>query len=92
MTERPIPNYVDDQAQIFFWETDEFLPSIVMFVLFYAWDQIILGIILSVAFTRLFSRFKANNMAGVLHHIVWWFGAINMNKRFPNGLLRELDQ
>lgn len=92
MTERPIPNYVDDQPQVFFWEADEFLPSAVIFVLLYAWDQILLGLIISIVFTRLFARFKQNNMAGVLHHLIWWIGAITMNKRFENGLLRKLYQ
>jgi conjugal transfer pilus assembly protein TraL len=92
MNERPIPNYVDDQPQIFFWEVDEFLPAVVLFVLFYMWDQILLGMFLSAVFTKFFSRFKLNSMAGVLHHMAWWFGMINMNKRFPNGLLRDYDQ
>ena len=37
MQKRPIPNYVDEQMQIFFWEVDEFLPAVAIFVLCFMW-------------------------------------------------------
>lgn len=89
MTEKPIPNYVDDQMQVFFWEVDEFFPVLTIFVLFFMWDQLALGIILSWGFGRYFSRFKSANMDGFLFHVFWWSGLMSMNKRFSNGLMRE---
>ena len=89
MTEKPIPNYVDDQMQVFFWEIDEFFPTLVIFILFFMWDQLLWGILLSMGFVRVFSRFKSANMDGVLFHMVWWAGAMKMNRKFQNGLDRE---
>lgn len=89
MTDKPIPNYVDDQMQIFFWELDEFFPTLVIFILFFIWDRLFWGIILSYAFVRVFSRFKSGNMDGVLFHMVWWTGIMKMNNRFSNGMDRE---
>ncbi|BCU08428.1 type IV conjugative transfer system protein TraL [Allochromatium tepidum] len=89
MTEKPIPNYVDDQMQVFFWEVDEFFPILTIFILFFMWDQLLIGIALSWAFGRYFSRFKSSNMDGFLFHMAWWSGLMSMNKRFANGLMRE---
>ncbi len=89
MTEKPIPNYVDDQLQIFFWEVDEFFPALVIFIVMFMWDQLLLGMVLTFVFVKLFGRFKNNRMPGVLFHMVWWVGSMSMNKRFENGSIRE---
>jgi len=89
MNEKPIPNYVDSQMQVFFWEIDEFFPSLTIFIIFFMWDQPLLALIFSYLFVRVFSRFKSSNMEGVLFHMVWWAGLMQMNKKFPNGLSRE---
>lgn len=90
MHDIPIPNYTDAQMQIFFWELDEFIPSVVIIVVFIImWNQPLLGIILSYVFTRLFSRFKRENLDGALFHIAWWIGAMGMNRKFDSGLDRE---
>lgn len=89
MQERNIPNYVDDQMQIFFWEIDEFFPALVIFIVMFMWNQLLLGIIATFVFIKVFGRFKANRMDGVLFHIVWWFGVMDMNKKFNNGAVRE---
>ncbi len=89
MTPVPIPNYVDDQLQFFFWEVDEFFPSLVIFIVLYMWDQLLMGMGMSFAFVKLFGRFKNNHMPGVLFHMVWWVGLMTMNKKFENGAVRE---
>lgn len=89
MTEKPIPNYVDDQMQIFFWEVDEFFPSLTIFIVMFMWDQLLVGIAFTLIFNRFFGRFKNANMAGVLFHMVWWVGLMGMNKKFDNGAARE---
>lgn len=90
MTEKPIPNYVDDQMQIFFWELDEFLPALVMFIVMFMWDQLMLGIFSTYAFVKIFGRFKNAHMDGVLFHMAWWSGLMMMNKRFDSGAMREV--
>ncbi|CAN7576102.1 type IV conjugative transfer system protein TraL [Acidovorax delafieldii] len=89
MKERPIPDYVDDQLQFFFWEVDEFFPALTIFIVMFMWDQLLMGIVLTVVFVKAFGRFKTNNMPGVLFHMAWWSGLMGMNKRFPNGAIRE---
>lgn len=89
MTEKPIPNYVDDQMQIFFWEVDEFFPVLVIFILFFIWDHVFVGMILCWGFSRTFSRMKSSNMDGFLFHVTWWLGLMSMNNRFDSGLMRE---
>lgn len=89
MQEKPIPNYVDDQMQIFFWEIDEFFPSLTIFVVMFMWDQLLMGIVITIAFVKFFGRFKNANMSGVLFHMAWWIGLMGMNKKFDNGAVRE---
>ena len=89
MTEKPIPNYVDAQMQIFFWEVDEFFPALTIFIVMFMWDLLLIGILLALAFVKLFSRFKNSNMDGILFHMAWWSGMMGMNERFPNGAIRE---
>lgn len=89
MNERPIPNYVDDQMQVFFWEIDEFFPALTIFIVMFMWDQLLIGIFLALGFVKFFGRFKAANMSGVLFHMVWWAGLMSMNKKFDNGAERE---
>ena len=89
MTEKPIPNYVDDQMQVFFWEIDEFFPALTIFIVMFMWDQLLIGILLTYVFVKFFSRFKNANMAGVLFHMAWWVGLMGMNKKFDNGATRE---
>ncbi|QIL84346.1 type IV conjugative transfer system protein TraL (plasmid) [Diaphorobacter sp. HDW4A] len=90
MTEMPIPNYVDDQMQVFFWEVDEFFPALIIFVVMFMWDQLLLGLVATLIFVKLFGRFKSNHMAGVLFHMVWWSGVMALNKKFDNGSVREI--
>ncbi len=89
MTEKPIPNYVDDQMQVFFWEIDEFFPALTIFIVMFMWGQLLIGILLTYVFVKFFSRFKNANMAGVLFHMAWWVGLMGMNKKFDNGATRE---
>lgn len=90
MTEKPIPNYVDDQMQIFMWEVDEFLPALVIFIVLFMWDQLLLGMFATYAFVKVFGRFKNSHMDGVLFHMAWWSGMMSMNKRFDSGAMREV--
>lgn len=92
MNERPIPNYVDDQMQVFFWEIDEFFPALTIFIVMFMWNQPLIGIFLVMAFMKFFGRFKNANMAGFLFHMVWWTGLISMSKKFDNGGDREFIQ
>jgi len=71
MTEKPIPNYVDDQMQIFMWEVDEFFPSLVIFMVMFMWDQLLLGIILTILFVKLFQGSKARTCRA---YCFTWFG------------------
>lgn len=92
MNERPIPNYVDDQMQVFFWEIDEFFPALTIFIVMFMWDQLLLGLVLVMFFVKFFGRFKNANMSGVLFHMVWWTGLMRMNKKFDNGAQREFSK
>ena len=92
MTEKPIPNHVDDQMQVFFWEIDEFFPALVIFVVLFMWDQLMLGLISTYVFVKLFGRFKNARLDGVLFHMAWWAGLMSMNKRFDSGAMREVHQ
>lgn len=75
--------------QIFFWELDEFFPSLTMFIVMFMWDQLLVGIVMTVVFVKFFSRFKNANMSGVLFHMAWWIGLMGMNKKFDSGAMRE---
>ncbi|KQB57324.1 MULTISPECIES: type IV conjugative transfer system protein TraL [Acidovorax] len=82
---------VDDPPHILFWEADEFIPALTIFVILYLWDMTFLAIVASIAFTKAFARVKGSNMRGLLFHMLWWPGLIRMNSVHDSGLNRRFD-
>lgn len=90
MREVSIPRYVDSQAQFLFWEVDEVaIVAVCMFVgiIFEMLGPLLLG---SIVLTWQFRKYKMARMEGVLHHLCFWLGVTTLNRRFPNGLEREI--
>lgn len=89
MKKESIPRYIDDQPQLLFWEVDEVAilsACVALGILFNLLPALValgLGVIIT------FRRFKHHHMNGVLHHMCYWWGLLNLNSKFKNGLERE---
>lgn len=90
MQEVPIPRYVDSQPQFLFWEIDEVAIVAVCMGVGIIFE--ILGPLLLASFvlTWQFRKYKMARMEGILHHVCFWFGLTTLNRKFSNGLEREI--
>lgn len=81
---------VEDPPHVLFWEMDEVIPSITLFVVLYMWDFTVAAFLLPAAFTILYGKIKSSTMRGFLFHSVWWFGVFEMNKKFKSAFERVI--
>lgn len=85
-----VPRFIDSQYQIFFWEMDELVPLIVFIGVGIIFEVLLWALLAGLILTVRFSRFKLARLEGVLVHLAYWFGVLTLNKRFTNGLVREM--
>lgn len=92
MDDVPIPNYVDRPIQFFFWEIDEVAPLIFMMGVGIATDSLTYVMLPALIGAWRFSRFKLTNLDGMLMHLSYSAGLLNLNKRFWYGTIREMEE
>ncbi len=80
-----IPRHVDDMAQFFFWEFDEFILFFAIWVAFITIGYTLIGLGLAAVISRKFAQTKGNYLSGRLHHMAFHFGILNLNKKFTHG-------
>ena len=92
MTEKPIPNHVDDQMQVFFWEIDEFLILAACFGvgIMLGGMNTVLGIGCGFFAANIFKKYKAGGLPGQLNHLVHWKNIFNINSAFPRSGVRRI--
>lgn len=91
MHKESIPRYIDDQYQVLFWEIDEVAILVMCFGLGIVFELLAPLVGLGFAFIYSFRRWKYHHMEGILLHICYWHGLMNLNKLFKNGLEREFN-
>jgi len=90
MNEIKIPRYIDSQPQLFFWELDEalvFFGCMSVGVAIGGWGLLILMALGYFAVGQ-FKRFKNGQMPGILQHLTYSVGLMELNKIYRNGLLK----
>lgn len=89
MQEIEIPRYVDSQAQIFFWEIDEFVVSVGLFGVGIITDSLLLAFVLIYLASTALRRAKAVSLDGAFLHIMYWMGVIRLNRMPFDGSRRK---
>ncbi|UTH74243.1 type IV conjugative transfer system protein TraL [Chromobacterium sp. IIBBL 290-4] len=89
MEEVAIPNYVDRPVQFFFWEIDEVAPLFLLMGVGILTDSMTYLMPPALFFTWRFSRFKLAHLNGLLMHMAYSAGLLDLNKRFPYGTIKE---
>lgn len=82
-----IPDYIDSQPQLFFWELDEAIVFVFCFgvgIVIGSWG-VLFGIGAGVGVVKFFRRFKNGTFDGILFHIIYWLGLASLNQRFKDG-------
>lgn len=90
MNEVSIPRYIDAQPQLFFWELDEALVFFGCMGVGVAIGGLYLVLMMVAGYFAVgqFKRFKNGQMDGILQHLAYWSGFMQLNKIYKNGLSR----
>jgi conjugal transfer pilus assembly protein TraL len=80
---RKIPNYLDDQQQVLFWEFDEFIILSLAFgigiMIRYLTTLILVGLVAA----KIFRRMKDRRANGFLIHFVYWHTGMASIDKIP---------
>lgn len=87
-----IPDYIDSQQQFLYWEVDELIPFVFIFMVGIIMKNLLLLLPIAIWISWAFSRYKAAHLEGTLHHMLYWGGLFSLNKVFKNGFKREYIQ
>ncbi len=90
MREVSIPRFIDSPTQFLFWEIDEVAIVVVCMGIGIVFEVLGPLLLAGLFITWQFRKFKMARMEGVLHHMAYWFGIFTLNKKFSNGLEREI--
>jgi conjugal transfer pilus assembly protein TraL len=85
-----IPRYINSQVQVFWWEIDEIIPLFTVIGLGIMSGALTYMLPVGLYVTWQFGRYKKSHLDGALLHIAFWHGVISLNKKYKNGLVREL--
>lgn len=88
MKQVDIPRFVDSQLQIFWWEMDEFVVAIGLFMLGIASGTVIYTMLAIPVALRIIKKFKRSSMEGGVIHAVWWAGVMPLGKQYKDSAER----
>lgn len=71
-----MPQYVDELAQVGFWELDEAIFLVLGVFLGVLTGWMFTGIVIGVFFAKIFSKYKAGQNRGMLLHLAYWYGLV----------------
>lgn len=93
-----IPEFIDTPPQFLFLEADDLAPFLCGFgvgilLRFFtqnAWGMVV-GIFVGIILMHIYIRFKRNTLPGTLHHFLYCFSSLPLNKHFKNGMIKKLN-
>ena len=80
---RNIPNYLDDQQQILFWEFDEVILLSIMFSIGIIVNYLSVLIIIGLIGIKFFRKIKDRQANGFLLHALYWYAGIGSTEIGP---------
>ena len=89
---KPIPRYIDNIPQVFFWEFDEFIVFLACLSLGIVVGGLysLLGVALGIYAASALKTYKDDGLPGQLSHLAHWNNLININSEFPKSGERRL--
>ena len=85
-----MPEFVDDQAQILWWEMDEFAAGIGIFGIFLIVHQLLIGCAAVFFVMPFVKKIKGDGLPGSAYHYICTTGLVALNKEVPDLLERDL--
>ncbi|MDD5056532.1 MAG: type IV conjugative transfer system protein TraL [Sideroxydans sp.] len=85
-----MPEHVDSQAQILFWEMDEFGAGIGIVGIGIMIHWVVTSLIVVAFAVSLIKKMKNNSLNGAAIHAACGTGLFSLNKEFPDLLEKEL--
>ena len=91
MDKSHVPQYLDEPTRIILWTIDELILFLVpLFVLFFGFDQLVLGIVIGIALIFGLRKLKGEQGHYFLHSLMYWhLPAIVRFKSTPPSYYRE---
>lgn len=83
---RKIPNYLDDPAQLLFWELDEFLLLSIMFAVGIMVNFLLTLVVIGIILVKYYRKMKDRRSNGFMLHVVYWYTGIGSSDKFPSSL------
>jgi conjugal transfer pilus assembly protein TraL len=83
---RPIPNHLDDPAQMLLWEADEFMLLSVCFGLGIFLNKLTLMLLAGFALLKLYRRHRDRRPRGFLRHWLYWHTSLGAQAKDPASL------
>ena len=86
-----LPRRIDDKPRMLFWTADEAVPFLVLTVVGMAINQLMLCILLGLAASWLFRKYRDRHPDGYLLHALYWYGVLPLRARcLINPFLRRI--
>ena len=82
-----IPNYLDDPAQMLFWEIDEFLILCVFFGVGIVAGQLTAMVVFALVLVRVYRKVRDRRPNGFLVHMVYWHTGLGAKTENPGSLV-----
>lgn len=89
MEEVEMPDYVDSQPQLFFWELDEVIVYVLTMIVGIITRELTIMLIVGFVIVYIFSGWKMKQLDGILAHLAFHWGVLGLNKVFRNGNVKE---
>lgn len=77
-----MPRDVDEPLPFLMFEIDEVIVMVVCLMVGIVTRELTYAIVLSFVVVKMFSRWKAGKLPGVLAHMMFWFGILSLNNSF----------
>lgn len=86
-----IPRHLDDAGKFLFWERDVATIGLLGMLIGIATDFPIIGLMIGMLFSFLYSKLKASKHPGMATHFLYWFTGFPEPKELPGSHIRELN-
>ncbi|SMC28097.1 conjugal transfer pilus assembly protein TraL [Desulfacinum hydrothermale DSM 13146] len=84
-----MPKYIDAPFQVLFWEIDEVAIFFSCMALGIIFEMLFPLMLCGLVVLYIFSRYKHNQMDGILLHLFYWHGLMKLNNTHDVGVIRE---
>lgn len=85
-----IPQTIDDPPMLLLWRSDDLAPLLLLLIAGIATDMLLASILVGLAGTHLYSKYRASKPEGFALHWCWWHGLWPVSSRSRPNPFRRL--